>query len=487
MANNEYVNKVDFGNDTIIDISNTTAEAGDVLQGQTFYTRSGAPATGTLGDATTSTHGLMSAADKIKLDGISVMTGATSLTAGTSGLVPAPTISDPNNYLRGDGTWNQPVVILTYGVSTYQDFIDVFNAGAIVYCKAPAEVADPTDTLCVRYAALSYANLTLSHPIIEFLYYRARAHSLSTLGDEVWIYTLNENSEWSYKHTSVGIREVVISGNGISTSWSNQVLTLTTSPFTGATSSAAGTGGMVPAPAITDVGKFLCSDGTWAAVSGGSGSSNGGNGILGITLASTTLAADANGVVNIPAMGGCTSSTAGSIGAVPAPAAGDENKFLSGDGTWKSGGLPMVVLSYGNSTWSDFINAYNNNVIVYCRASNANDPSTGNQTRMAFLAYVNSDTAPTEVEFQYYRSVSSHSATTLNDEVFVYKLNKTSGWSVTKRYASLRQIIAGTGMEVSYNNNQVTVSSVIPTPPATNGTYTLQVTVTDGTPAYSWI
>jgi hypothetical protein len=52
MANNEYVNRVDFGDDTLIDISDTTAEAGDVLQGATFYLRNGAPATGTLGDAT---------------------------------------------------------------------------------------------------------------------------------------------------------------------------------------------------------------------------------------------------------------------------------------------------------------------------------------------------------------------------------------------------------------------------------------------------
>lgn len=64
MANNQYVNRVDYGNDTLMDISDTTAEAGDVIEGQTFYTRSGAPATGTLGDATITTHGLMSAADK---------------------------------------------------------------------------------------------------------------------------------------------------------------------------------------------------------------------------------------------------------------------------------------------------------------------------------------------------------------------------------------------------------------------------------------
>ena len=48
MANNQYVNRVDYGNSTLIDISNTTVEAGDVLAGKTFYLKSGAPATGSI-------------------------------------------------------------------------------------------------------------------------------------------------------------------------------------------------------------------------------------------------------------------------------------------------------------------------------------------------------------------------------------------------------------------------------------------------------
>ena len=108
-------------------------------------------------------------------------------------------------------------------------------------------------------------------------------------------------------------------------------------------------------------------------------------------------------------MTGATTTADGSSGLVPAPTTADVGYFLSADATWKPGGKPMVVLSYGSSTWDDFINAYNDHVIVYCKASSNSNPASGNQTRQAFMAYVNSD-PPTEVEFQYYRSVSSHSS-----------------------------------------------------------------------------
>lgn len=47
MANNPYVNKVVFGSDTLIDISDTTADPSKVLTSEKFYDRSGAPQTGT--------------------------------------------------------------------------------------------------------------------------------------------------------------------------------------------------------------------------------------------------------------------------------------------------------------------------------------------------------------------------------------------------------------------------------------------------------
>ncbi len=169
-------------------------------------------------------------------------------------------------------------------------------------------------------------------------------------------------------------------------------------------------------------------------------------------------------LTTVPTMVGATSSTAGTAGLAPAPTSADVDKFLAGDGTYKSGGLPMVILSYGSSTWAQFEAAYNNNVIVYCRASSNSNPATGSQTRMAFMAYVNNATTPTEVEFQYYRSMSSHSATAMGDQVFVYKLTKTGGWSVTTRDASIKQIKVDTNDPgtVSWSGNVVTLKSGLP-------------------------
>lgn len=161
-------------------------------------------------------------------------------------------------------------------------------------------------------------------------------------------------------------------------------------------------------------------------------------------------------------MTGATLNDNGEGGLVPAPTTADVDKFLSGDGTYKSGGLPMVILSYGNSTWNDFINAYRNNVIVYCRASSNANPATGSQTRMAFMAYVNNADNPTNVEFQYYRSMNptNKSASQMSDQVFVYTLTSTGAWSVTSREASLKSIVfdASTGLTGTYNNSTGTLT-----------------------------
>ena len=138
--------------------------------------------------------------------------------------------------------------------------------------------------------------------------------------------------------------------------------------------------------------------------------------------------------------------------------------FFNANGTLTigtaEGATEMTVLSYGNSTWQDFLDAYSTNTIVYCRASSNSNPASGSQTRMAFMAYVNNATNPTNVEFQYYRSMNQHSATQQGDQVYVYKLDKTAGWTVTVR-ENYTKIVAGTGLSSSYSNGALTLTNSV--------------------------
>lgn len=127
---------------------------------------------------------------------------------------------------------------------------------------------------------------------------------------------------------------------------------------------------------------------------------------------------------------------------------------LTNDSDFMSG---MTILAYGKSTWADFLTAYTAKHVVYCRASSAANPASGSQTRLAFMAYVNNETAPTNVEFQYYRSVNGHSATQQGDQVYVYKLDKNAGWSLTVR-ESYTRIVAGTNMTSSYSSSAGTLT-----------------------------
>lgn len=161
---------------------------------------------------------------------------------------------------------------------------------------------------------------------------------------------------------------------------------------------------------------------------------------------------------------GATSAAPGSKGLVPQPAAGDNTKYLKGDGSWATIVPSLVEMSYGESNaWAKFIAAYNAGSIVYCRASSNSNPATGTQGRKAFMAYVNNATTPTEVEFQYVRSVSSKTDSQQSDQVFIYKLTNASGgtWTVTTRNMAPKINVSGpmTKTFVSGANPTVTIGA----------------------------
>ena len=122
----------------------------------------------------------------------------------------------------------------------------------------------------------------------------------------------------------------------------------------------------------------------------------------------------------------------------------------------------MTILSYGHSTWDEFLEAYEANRIVYCKASSKTNPATGLQGRMAFFAYVQFTSqgySTSKAEFQYYRSVFLHTDAQQGDQVFCYSLRPENGgtWSVEVRQASSR-VIAGTGLSSAYTTDKLTLS-----------------------------
>lgn len=159
--------------------------------------------------------------------------------------------------------------------------------------------------------------------------------------------------------------------------------------------------------------------------------------------------------------------SASDVGAVPAPASASSDNVLAYNGSAWVADKRMVILSYGHSTWAEFLSAYRANAVIYCRASSNSNPGSGSQTRMAFMAYVNNADNPTNVEFQYYRSVNSHSVTQQGDQVYVYKLDRSAGWTVTVR-ESYTKINVSTGLASSYNNGALTITNPAAVP--TGGT-----------------
>ena len=88
----------------------------------------------------------------------------------------------------------------------------------------------------------------------------------------------------------------------------NVTITTDVPAMRGATSSAAGAAGLVPAPTAGSANKYLRNDGTWATPP------------------------DTN--TTYSNMGGSSTSAAGRAGLVPAPAKGANNRYLRCDGTW---------------------------------------------------------------------------------------------------------------------------------------------------------
>jgi hypothetical protein len=222
--------------------------------------------------------------------------GATDLLDGTMGLVPAPLAGDHIKFLKGDGNWEllPPMVGADSLVGGSGGIVPAPVAGDnFKYLKGDGTWSTPQDT--------TYTNFTTSTPGL-----------VPAPGSATGRY-LRDNGTWDNP-------------------------TGATTPFTGATPSANGTQGLVPAPIIGDEIKFLKGDGTWGTPDGQTYEpfTSTSEGLVPNPGSSSGRVLTDDG--NWTTFAGTTLTVFGveADGLVPGPLAGDTGKYLKGDGTWST-------------------------------------------------------------------------------------------------------------------------------------------------------
>ena len=304
---------------------------------------------------------------------IDVFTGATAQANGVAGLVPAPLIADKDKFLKGDGTWADPGVIdylagdgimidqteqtievdpFTGKENMYENYAyyDRSSSGGMTWPKTVMSLNTSTwfpvkaDEYYVEaydmddnplWAALNFYNVNNQHYYNtdclksgtrdRLTNYSSYLPSLYRLG--VWVCKLpNDATEYSdgarIDITPAQVKSIKIVwikttraainvqyGDGLEVDANNDLNVklgmglsfdnnnaVQAAPMTGATSLAAGTGGIVPIPYAGDDDKFLRGDGTWATPPTAPVATRS---TLGSVIVGNGLLVDANGVISI--------------------------------------------------------------------------------------------------------------------------------------------------------------------------------------------
>lgn len=295
--------------------------------------------------------------------------GATSSAAGGAGLVPAPGTSNANQYLKGDGTWGTPSNTWrgiqnnltsdstndslaaaqgkalkalvdgkaasnhTHTKSQITDFPALGTAaaknvrtltaqGASGWKDAATDQKYVPDMSFIAYwngaysgtsSNLTYCNRGAFGTIVtkntSDYAVAGHTHTWDSVTGKPSTFTPSSHTHGVIKSLSVnGTTITCTKDDGTTSTITTQDTNTTYGTFKGATTSEAGSTGLVIAPVAGNANRYLRSDGTWA------------------------VPPDTNTTYGVFAK--ATADVAGSTGLVPAPAKGQQTYYLRGDGTW---------------------------------------------------------------------------------------------------------------------------------------------------------
>ena len=336
---------------------------------------SGRTITVTKGDGTTSTLTTQDTNDTYN-----VFTGATASAGGKNGLVPAPAVGQQNRFLKADGTWAVPA-------NTDTKVTNTLNTAAKAYLTGTTTATTNTGTQVFDTGVYLTENPGELHAD-KFVGAVSGNAETATSATKATNDAKDQAITGYIRGLSIAGRVITYTkGDGTTGTITTQDTNSTYNVFTKATADTAGSTGLVPAPAKGDQAKFLRADSTWAVptntwrgiqdnltstatdqslsanqgkilkglVDGKAPSSHTHKYASGFSVSGTTVTVtygdnttstfktqDTNITYNV--FKAATADVAGDKGLVPAPAAGEQSKYLQANGTWS---VPQDT-TYGN-------------------------------------------------------------------------------------------------------------------------------------------
>ena len=194
-------------------------------------------------------------------------TGATALAGGAAGLVPAPAAGDEDKYLKGDGTWgtvSNGATVTEFYLNSYPgNATHVYKDSVMQTLATASDINNALDDGPVRLVDGSH-----EYDVVWYDKYGGMAsNGYWGIDNGTEVYYMSFVDSTTLFWDSFVLQEMLTAGSNITITGATISATDTTySVFGGATSSVAGSAGLVPAPTTSDPNKFLKGDGTWSAL-----------------------------------------------------------------------------------------------------------------------------------------------------------------------------------------------------------------------------
>lgn len=249
------------------------------------------------GGATQSAAGFMSAADKKKLDGIAEGANKYSLPTATSSVLGG--VKTGENITNNSGVLSVTAANVTNALGYTPPKQDTNTWRPVVNSLTSDSTTD----------SLSAAQGKTLKTLVDGKAAMGHTHTWDSVTGKPSTFMPSSHTHGVIKSLSVnGTTITCTKDDGTTSTITTQDTNTTYGTFKGATTSEAGSTGLVIAPVAGNANRYLRSDGTWA------------------------VPPDTNTTYGVFAK--ATADAAGSTGLVPAPAKGQQTYYLRGDGTW---------------------------------------------------------------------------------------------------------------------------------------------------------